>query len=126
MLIYSGVLAVFGGASNLKRAGPGTLEFYNGNSWVIEPLNYYRDFHAMVLLPCQTTTNNITSMTATMSSTTNIAVSTSTTNNADKTAMTMGSNETTLPKMGVLLLGGKSDLGPVEYIKQVKLLYSNT
>jgi hypothetical protein len=115
MLKYLGVLAVFGGSINLERVGPGTLEFYNGNGWVTELLINYRDYHAMVMLPCQTTTTDTTSRTETTSNT-NMS---STSNSADKTVITMVYNETALPKVGVLLLGGKSDLGPMEYIKQV-------
>ena len=106
----------------MAREEPGTMEFYNGTAWVTQPLKNYRDHHAMALVPCPTTTTDTTSRTATTSNT-NMS---STSNNADKTAITMVYNETTLPKVGVLLLGGKSDLGPMEYIKQVIILSSNT
>jgi hypothetical protein len=53
----------------MARVGPGTMEFYNGTVWVTQSLKKYRDYHAMALVPCQTTTTDATSRTATTSDT---------------------------------------------------------
>jgi hypothetical protein len=54
MYFITGNLAVFGGFASLSSDAIGNLEYFNGTTWVTEPLKNARAHQAMVLLPCPT------------------------------------------------------------------------
>jgi hypothetical protein len=54
MYFLLGDLVVFGGFASLSYDALGNLEYFNGTTWVTEPLKNTRAHQAMVQLPCPT------------------------------------------------------------------------
>ena len=53
MEVVNGQLIVFGGILSSDTTELGYLERYDGNTWIVENLNYIHVYHASVVVPCQ-------------------------------------------------------------------------